>query len=204
MYYVIAAVLGYLMGNISSSYFFGKLFKNIDIRQHGSGNAGATNTFRVLGFKAGLIVFLLDVSKGILAALIGGWITGSLLGAVAAGCGAVIGHNWPFVLGFRGGKGIATSLGMMIAVFPKISVILFVLGVVIVFITRYVSLASITAAILFPVLLLIFREPVEALIVGIVVSALAIYSHRANIIRLLKGKENRIAFRLKSRKKVNQ
>ncbi len=195
MLYVFAVVAGYLIGNIASSYFAGRLLKNIDIREHGSGNAGATNTFRVLGFKAGLAVFACDVVKGIMAALIGGWITGSLIGAIIAGCAAVIGHNWPIVLGFKGGKGIATSLGMMIAIFPLISFILFILAVLIILITRYVSLASIVAALLFPVLLVVFREPVEVLFFGLAISALAIFRHRSNIVRLIKGKESRISFR---------
>lgn len=192
--YILAAVLGYLIGNIASSYFAGKLLKNIDIREHGSGNAGATNTFRVLGFKAGVIVFICDVIKGILAALIGGWLTGSEIGAIVAGGAAVVGHNWPVFLGFKGGKGIATTFGLLIAVFPIISIILFILCVSIIWITRYVSLASISAAILFPILLAAFRKPIEILLLGIILSLLALYRHRTNIIRLLNGKESKFAF----------
>lgn len=197
MRYVLAAVLGYFIGNIASSYFAGRL-KNIDIRQHGSGNAGATNAFRVLGFKAGMAVFACDVLKGILAVLIGSWITGgTFLGAVLGGCFAVAGHNWPILLGFKGGKGIATSLGMIIAVFPLISIILFVLALLVILVTRYVSLASISAALLLPVLLLLFQKPPDAFFFGLALSALAIFQHRKNIVRLIRGCENRISFRFK-------
>jgi glycerol-3-phosphate acyltransferase PlsY len=198
MHYVLAAILGYFVGNIASSYFAGRLLKNIDIRQHGSGNAGATNAFRVLGFKAGLAVFLCDVLKGVLAVLLGSWVTGgAFLGAVLGGCFAVAGHNWPVVLGFKGGKGIATSLGMVIAVFPIISVILFFLALLVILLTRYVSLASISAALLLPILLLLFQAPPVAFFFGLALSALAIFQHRKNIVRLVRGSENRITLRPK-------
>jgi len=168
--------------------------KNIDIREHGSGNAGATNTYRVLGLKAGIIVFVCDVVKGIAAALIGRWMTGTLLGGLLAGMGAVLGHDWPAVLKFRGGKGIATSFGLMIVLFPAISGILFVFGVGVVLLTRYVSLASISAAVLFPAMLAIFGQDREIILIGVLLSAIAVLRHRTNIAKLLKGEENRIRF----------
>jgi len=192
--YILAIAIGYLLGNFTASYFVGKKMKNIDIREHGSGNAGATNTYRMLGLKAGIIVFVCDVVKGIAAALIGRWMTGTLLGGLLAGMGAVLGHDWPAVLKFRGGKGIATSFGLMIVLFPAISGILFVFGVGVVLLTRYVSLASISAAVLFPAMLAIFGQDREIILIGVLLSAIAVLRHRTNIAKLLKGEENRIRF----------
>ncbi len=192
--YILAIVIGYVLGNFTASYIVGKKMKNIDIREHGSGNAGATNTFRVLGLKAGIIVFVCDVIKGMAAALIGRWMTGTLLGGLLAGMGAVIGHDWPVVLNFKGGKGIATSFGLMIVLFPAISGILFIFGVTVILITRYVSLASISAAVLFPAMLAIFGQDTEIILIGALLSAIAILRHRTNIAKLLKGEENRIRF----------
>ena len=128
-YYLLTVVIGYLVGNLSPSYIIGKISENIDIRDYGSGNAGTTNTIRVLGAKAGVIVFLCDVMKGALATLIGLWLTGGdQLGAVLSGGMAVIGHNWPVLLRFKGGKGIASSFGLILVMFPKIGLILFLIG----------------------------------------------------------------------------
>ena len=110
MWYILIAIIGYFLGNISSSYLVGKLMAKVDVREHGSGNLGATNVYRVLGFKAGAIVFLADTLKGLLATLIGLWIKGDV-GGLIGGIAAVAGHNWPFLLEFKGGKGIATSFG---------------------------------------------------------------------------------------------
>lgn len=192
--YILTAVIGYLVGNITTSYYVGKKLKNIDIRQHGSGNAGATNAFRVLGVKAGVAVFIIDVLKGIAAALIGRWLTGTELGGMLTGAAAVIGHNWPVFLSFKGGKGIATSFGLMIVLFPTVAGILFIAAVSIILITRYVSLASISAAILFPVLLAVFGKPVEITVLGVFLCLIALYRHKENIVRLIKGKENKFAF----------
>lgn len=192
--YILAIVISYLIGNFTASYFVGKKMKNIDIREHGSGNAGATNTYRVLGLKAGVIVFVSDVIKGMAAALIGQWMTGTLLGGLLAGMGAVAGHDWPVVLNFKGGKGIATSFGLMIVLFPAISGILFLFGVMVILLTRYVSLASISSAVLFPVLLAVFGQNTEIIFIGVILSAIAVLRHRTNIVKLLKGEENRIKF----------
>jgi glycerol-3-phosphate acyltransferase PlsY len=198
--YLLTAVIGYLIGNFASSYFLGKITKNIDIREHGSGNAGATNTFRVLGVKAGVIVFILDVLKGVLATLIGLWLTGNQLGAVLSGGMAVIGHNWPALLNFRGGKGIASSFGLILTMFPTIGLILFVIAAALIAATKYVSLGSIIAAILFPVLLVVFSQPPAIILVGTVLALIALYRHRENIKRLLKGKENKFSFSSKKKR----
>lgn len=196
--YILVIVIGYIMGNFASSYFVGKLLANIDIREHGSGNAGAANTFRVLGATAGAIVFVCDVLKGILATAIGLWITGSRAGAMLAGGMAVIGHNWPVFFRFKGGKGIATSFGLIIVLFPKIALILFAAVVPLMLITRYVSLGSITAAVLLPVLLVAYQEPPNIVLIGILLAVLAIFRHKDNLVRLWEGTENKISFKNRS------
>lgn len=191
MLYILIIVIGYLLGNISSSYLMGKLSRDIDVRQHGSGNLGATNVFRVLGLKEGSIVVLGDVLKGIAATLIGLWLKGEI-GGLIGGMAAVVGHNWPFLLGFKGGKGIATSLGTIIILFPFVSLILFVVWVLVFVISGYVSLASISAAGLLPILVMIFKPSWGNIIGTLLLGALAIYRHKANIFRLMNGTEKKI------------
>ncbi len=192
--YILAIILGYLIGNFATSYVAGKLIANIDIRNHGSGNAGATNTFRVLGPAAGTIVFIGDVLKGLLAALIGRWLTGTVAGGMLAGTFAVVGHNWPVMFNFKGGKGIASSFGLIMALFPKIGLILFVVVVTVILVSRYVSLGSITAAVLFPILLIIFGQPFRIVLIGLILCLMTLWRHTDNISRLRMGKENKISF----------
>jgi glycerol-3-phosphate acyltransferase PlsY len=192
--YILAIILGYLIGNFATSYVAGKLIANIDIRNHGSGNAGATNTFRVLGPAVGTIVFIGDVLKGLLAALIGRWLTGTVAGGMLAGTFAVVGHNWPVMFNFKGGKGIASSFGLIMALFPKIGLILFVVVVTVILVSRYVSLGSITAAVLFPILLIIFGQPFRIVLLGLILCLMALWRHTDNISRLRMGKENKISF----------
>ncbi|HZK34585.1 MAG TPA: glycerol-3-phosphate 1-O-acyltransferase PlsY [Bacillota bacterium] len=197
MIYVLAAVIGYAIGNFTASYFVGKGMKNIDIREHGSGNAGATNTLRVLGMKAGTIVFVSDVIKGIVAAHIGIWLIGTPTGGLVAGSFAVIGHNWPLVLNFKGGKGIATTFGLMLILFPEVAGIIIAIFVSVTLLTRYVSLASISCAITFPILLYVFKYPSQIILIGIFLAGLAVLRHKANITKLINGNENKIKFRKK-------
>jgi glycerol-3-phosphate acyltransferase PlsY len=148
--------------------------------------------------KAGIGVLLADFLKGMAATFIGLGIGGEI-GGMIGGMAAILGHNWPIFLEFRGGKGIATSLGLIFTLFPRIGVILVILGVIIIILTRYVSLASLIGSIIFPILISIFNYDLVYIIGSIVISGLAIYRHRSNISRLLKGKENKISFNLKSR-----
>lgn len=198
MKHFIIFILGYFIGTISSSYLIGKFAGNIDIRKHGSGNLGATNTLRVLGLKAGIGVLLADFLKGVAATLIGIWIGGEF-GGLMGGLGAIVGHNWPVFLGFKGGKGIATSLGLIFTLFPKIGAILVVCGIIIIAATRYVSLASLVGSIMFPILVAVFNYDLIYVIISIVIAVLAIYRHRSNIERLINGNENKINFNAKSR-----
>jgi len=191
MSYILALIVGYILGNISASFIVGKLTKNIDIRKFGSGNAGATNTLRVLGLKAGLLVFFVDILKGVAAVLLGRLVAGDA-GGMIAGAASVAGHIWPAFLSFKGGKGVATSFGVLVVLFPVVALILFAVSASLVAITRFMSLGSIAAAILLPILLLVIGYDWLYIIFGLVLAALIIYLHKSNISRLLAGKENKL------------
>lgn len=191
MNFILALIVGYLLGNISASFIVGKLTKNIDIRKFGSGNAGATNTLRILGLKAGLLVFFVDILKGVAAVLLGRLVAGDA-GGMIAGAASVAGHIWPAFLSFKGGKGVATSFGVLVVLFPLVALILFAVSASLVAITRFMSLGSIAAAILLPILLLVIGYDWLYIIFGLVLAALIIYLHKSNITRLLAGKENKL------------
>ncbi len=200
---LVILVLAYLIGSFPTSIIVGKLLRGIDIREHGSGNAGGTNVFRVLGWKPGLFVTLTDVLKGFIAAYwLPQWIAPAdahmPLLQLGAGVAAVLGHIWTIFAGFRGGKGVGTAAGMLLALFPQAVLYCAVIFGVVLLVTRYVSLSSISAAIMFPVVLTIFRYglqrevPLPLYLFGFLVAVLIVYTHRTNIGRLLKGTENRI------------
>jgi len=209
--YALVALIAYLLGSINFSIILSKLFAGIDIRMHGSGNAGATNMFRLLGAKAGALTFVFDVLKGVTAVFFGryiivGW--NDVLGAVLAGLFCVIGHMCPVFFGFKGGKGVSTALGMALMI--NVWVGLGLLGVfcVIVFLTRYVSLGSIVAAALFGVLMVVLNlDQPNALLIGIAgasTGALIVLAHRSNIQRLLSGMEKRIEFKRKKQQGIEE
>jgi glycerol-3-phosphate acyltransferase PlsY len=201
---LLAIFIAYLLGSIATSVWVGQVFYNKDVREYGSGNAGATNTFRVLGVKAGIPVLLIDVLKGWLAVKLP-----YLIEAVpnttdfqlVLGITAVIGHVFPVYVGFRGGKGIATLLGVLIGVHPEAAGLSMLSFLLIFLITRYVSLSSIIAAIGFPVWIVIFyREaPISLYMFAFTVAVLVVVTHKRNIERLLKGEESRANFRKKNK-----
>jgi len=193
--------MAYLIGSIPTSVWVSRYFFNIDIRDFGSGNAGATNTFRVLGVKAGSFVFLFDFLKGFVAVdlaylIMAGEMSNTALTNLQIGLGivAVLGHIFPIWANFRGGKGIATLFGMILAIQPTVALCLVGVFVVMLFTTRYVSLSSIAASVAFPILLLfIFREPVMLYkVFAIAAAVLVVLSHHKNIGRLVSGNENRV------------
>lgn len=198
---IICCLLAYLIGSISSAVFIGKTFYNTDVREHGSHNAGATNTFRVLGKKAGIIVLSMDLVKGALAVLLAYAIplpfesgTAQHLNLkVILGMLAVLGHVFPLFARFKGGKGIATLVGMMLAVHPSATLLCILLFLIILSITKYVSLGSMLGSLLFPLLLfLVFKETDSYLpYVGILIFGLVVLTHKKNIKRLLNGEENK-------------
>lgn len=194
--YIIIAVVAYLLGNISTSYIVAKRIAGVDIRTQGSGNAGSTNVLRTLGKRAGAMTFLGDVLKGVMAVLISEFaarlvgIDTLLAGYLAVIC-VVAGHNWPAVLGFRGGKGVATSLGAMLAVNPVITLMCLAVFILVVAITKYVSLGSVVGIGCSPIFMIMVKNK-DGLIVALFLTASVIYNHRANIKRLLNGTERKI------------
>jgi len=197
---IIAVFLGYLLGSIPTAYIFGRVLENLDIREHGSGNVGATNTFRVLGKGPGICVLVIDILKGVLAVVLIGRLFGvnGIWPFILLGLAAVAGHNWTIFLRFKGGKGIATSFGVLIGLvvqFPGLSAVLLacVAGWTVCFlISGYVSLSSLLAAVILPAAMVLTRQPPEFLILGGVFCVFIIYRHRSNIQRLLAGTESRV------------
>jgi acyl phosphate:glycerol-3-phosphate acyltransferase len=196
------AILAYLLGSIPSAVWVGQAFYGIDIRDYGSGNAGATNTFRVLGKQAGVGVLFMDVVKGFTAACLVNYLpevspilfkTRYINLQLLFGLSAVVGHLFPVFAGFKGGKGIATLFGMLIAIHYISALACLAIFVFILFATRFVSLSSISAAIMFPIQLIWIFKRHEPLFIafGICAALLVILTHRKNINRLLTGNENK-------------
>ncbi len=190
--YLLLFLMSYLLGAIPTAFIVGKMAKGIDIRQHGSGNIGTTNAFRVLGIKPALMVLVVDIIKGFLGVKLGFLLIGTEWAAIFGGISAVAGHNWPIYLRFKGGKGVATACGVIIALAPKVILLLILIWVVIIWITKYVSLASVIAAFSAPIAFLLFKQPVPYVIFSFIVAAFVIYRHRTNIQRLLKGQEAKV------------
>jgi len=197
---MMSIIISYLLGSISFSYFIAKIWMGIDIRNYGSGNAGATNVLRVLGTKPAIIALLGDALKGIIAVYLGK-LTGDESIMLLCGLAVVIGHNWPIFLKFKGGKGIATSLGVILTISPLSSLILIIIGVFIIYITRYVSLGSITSAIILPFIFYMLHKSGYYLVFALVLTFLALFRHRSNIQRLLSGKESKLGEKKTSRVK---
>ena len=204
IYSVSALILAYLFGSIPTAVWIGQAFYGIDVREYGSGNAGATNTFRVLGKKAGIAVMLLDIFKGYtatnLAYMIGLSVTGPQDSVqfvnyqLALGISAVMGHLFPVFAGFRGGKGIATLFGMILAVQSEAAMLCVLTFIIVLMITKYVSLSSILAGFTFPLsIIFIFQSPIRSVVLyGMSICILILVTHQKNIERLIKGKETKV------------
>lgn len=194
---ILAAVIGYLMGSLNSSLIVGK-FYGVDVRHHGSGNAGMTNTMRTIGKKAALFVLLGDAVKGILAFLAGYYICGGnpggLLGGMLAGTAAILGHVWPVFFGFKGGKGVLTTLAVVLMIDWPIALGLLGVFIIILLLTRYVSLGSVVAVFIFPIAAGVLGRSVEAIVFAAIIAVLIITRHHTNIQRLLKGTESKFSF----------
>lgn len=197
-------LLSYITGSIPTSIILGKIVKGIDIREHGSGNAGGTNVFRVLGWKPALIVVIIDIFKGWLPTAIYATVLFQRqpitdIGVIQILCGfaAVLGHTYTIFAGFRGGKGIGTLAGMLIAIYPITFPLCLIVFVITLIITGYVSLSSIFATTALPIILLILpifgvqQSTSSLLIFALLVPLFAIFTHRSNIARLRNGTENR-------------
>jgi len=207
LYTVLAAVLAYLLGSIPAAVWIGKRFHNIDVREHGSGNAGTTNTIRVLGWKTGIPVLLIDIAKGWLAAMLPVFFhladPGSALLTdlkIMTGVIAIIGHIFPLFAGLRGGKGVASVFGVFLALQPLLTLCCIGIFLVVLLITGIVSVSSMTAGIAFPVFLFLFFDSPSIIfkIFSILVSIALLITHRENIGRLMRGEEAKL---IKSGKK---
>lgn len=185
-------VLAYALGNFSPAYLFGKWFGGFDIRERGSGNAGATNVVREMGWRFGAIVFVLDILKGLGAVAVGYWLGGSQ-GIAAAAFGVVLGHDFPVLLNFRGGKGVAATTGILLSLFPLPTLIGIVTFVLVVVLTRMVSLGSLVFVTGMAAYTLISGQPAALAVAVVGIAVFAILRHRSNIERILKGTENLIS-----------
>ncbi len=192
MEHALTFLLGFLLGSIPSGYLVGRA-KGVDIRQHGSGNIGSTNVLRTLGKGPGYLVFACDALKGIASVLLAYRLFPGAgdLGAIAAAVGCILGHNYTPWLGFKGGKGMATSLGVLIALLPLVSALAFGFWVLVFLVTRYVSLASILASAALPVFAWLVLGVGTLFWFTLLIGVLAIVRHRTNIQRLLNGTESR-------------
>lgn len=203
--YIIVAIIAYLLGSISFSVIISKKMAGFDVREKGSGNAGSTNVLRTVGKKAAVLTLICDCLKGVLAILIA-YIAGNIVKDIdksllvqLAGIFVVIGHTFPVFFKFKGGKGVATSLGVLLMLNWQIGLICLVFALVLMALTRFVSLGSVAAAVLFPVLTVFIRTnylvPGNYIIFGIILAAFVIFNHRENVKRLLEGKENKLSFK---------
>ncbi|MCU0377034.1 MAG: glycerol-3-phosphate 1-O-acyltransferase PlsY [Bacteroidales bacterium] len=197
---VAALLLAYVAGSLPTAVWAGRIFHGIDIREHGSGNAGATNTIRVLGWKTGIPVLIIDLAKGLLAASLPVLLnsapedsTQMMAMKIACGMAAIIGHVFPVLAGFRGGKGVATTFGVLLALHPWLTLTCAGIFLLVLLISGYVSLSSMTAGIMFPILLMtLFSTPSMLFkIFSIVVAIALVLTHTKNIGRLIRGEEKR-------------
>lgn len=200
--------ISYIIGSIPTAYIFGRIFKGIDIRKFGSGNVGATNVLRSLGKKAALLVLVLDMLKGascviFVAEALSERITSLdlLTLRLMFGISSIFGHNWPLFLKFKGGKGVATTFGVMLALALRVSplryvFIILVLTWLIVFLsTRIVSLASVITAVMLPICMGVFKQPLVLMVFATLIAASIVLRHKSNLQRLFQGKEHRVHFR---------
>lgn len=193
---ILSIVIGYALGNISTGLIISKLGSGMDIRDAGSGNAGATNVLRTLGWMPSLLTFVGDALKGVLAALIGMWLCGQT-GIICGGLASIIGHNWPAAFGFKGGKGISTSFGVILVLQPYDAPWLLLVMAIALYFTKTVSIGSICAAATYAIInifqTMLSNAPV--FVFSVIVAAMAIFQHRANISRLIKHSENSLDFK---------
>ncbi|MBP7462635.1 MAG: glycerol-3-phosphate 1-O-acyltransferase PlsY [Candidatus Delongbacteria bacterium] len=194
-------IFPYLIGSIPTSVWIGRLVRGIDIREHGSGNAGATNTYRVLGRNCAVVVTLIDILKGFISVYgLSHWLTPDAsvdqiaLWRIGAGLAAMIGHIYPIWAGFRGGKGVLTAIGAILALTPQASLLAIAIGVALLLITHIVSIGSIIGGLAYPLMIFFFfpGDSSYYLVFGIVCFLIFVYTHRSNIRRLLNHQENKI------------
>ena len=187
-------ILSYFFGAIPSGVWIGKIFKNIDVRDYGSKNSGATNSYRVLGAKLGIAVLIIDVLKGFIPLYIASKFNLKYNDLVILGLVAILAHTFSCFISFKGGKGVATSLGVFLFLIPVITLILLVIFILVVYFTKYISLGSITAAFLLPIFTFFTHRDTYLFTLSVVIAIFVIYRHKTNISRLLSGTENKFKF----------
>ncbi len=191
----------YLLGSIPFGYIVGKLFKKVDIREYGSGNIGASNALRILGPSLASFVVIGDIGKGIFSIyLVQYFNIDNLLILTITGLAVICGHDWSLFLGFKGGKGIATTIGVVFAFNPIIALLAVTVWVIVIIITRYTSLSSIFALISIFVFTILFKQPYEYIVFGAIILVLGIFKHKENIERLKSKKERKIGEKIKIKK----
>ena len=188
----LACVVSYLIGSIPNGLIFGKLFWGVDLREYGSHNIGATNAWRTLGKGPGFLIFFLDFLKGVCGVYLGSLTDSSPTSLVLGGLMAIVGHSCSLFLRFKGGKGVATGLGVIAMLMPKTTILIFLLWFLLVYFTGYVSLGSVVAASFVPFLAWWGHEPEAYIVFGITAAIFVIYRHKTNIQRLLAGTESKI------------
>ena len=210
LWIILAITLSYLLGSIPTAYILVRLLKGIDIRKFGSGNVGATNALRVLGKTAGITVLVLDIIKGFVAVIfLGNLITTRInlpdeVLRIILGLSCISGHNWTIFLGFKGGKGMATTLGVLLGLAMKLPALKVILGLVILtwvivfMIIRIVSVSSVISAITLPIYMLVFKQSQVLILSGIILAIFIVIRHRSNLKRFFQGKEPRLTFKNKS------
>ena len=202
MKYTIIIIVSYLIGSFPSAYLMGRLIKNIDIRNFGSGNVGATNAFRVLGKKYGIITLLIDLLKGFIPVFVIKFIVSEnfLTYQIVSGFCLILGHIFTVFLKFKGGKGVATSAGFLIAVSPVPMFFTILVFLITLAATRYVSLGSIIAALTYPIFTYIWNQPLQLKILSVILALIIVVKHKSNIIRIINGVENKIPEIFKNKK----
>ena len=194
---VVLMIVAYILGSIPNALWIGKVFKGIDVRGHGSKNTGSTNAARVLGAKLGILTLILDISKGAIPTLIATMLLDSTISAILVGICAILGHSFSIFMKFKGGKAVATTVGVFIVLVPGAILLAAVIFFLVFGITRYVSLSSMIGAISLPIWIMIFYKNIPLTIFGMIIAILIIVRHKSNIQRLLNGTESKFSINKK-------
>lgn len=196
MNYIIILVLSYLIGAIPSGVWLGKFLRNIDVRNYGSKNSGATNCYRVMGAKIGILVLLSDILKGFIPLAIAGRYINNFNYLIFIGLIVILAHTYSCFIEFKGGKGVATSVGVFLYLSPYSILVLIFIFLLVFLIFRYVSLASIVSAIMLPILVFFLdtRKNLYLFLISLIIGVFVVYRHKSNIYRLIEGNENKFTF----------
>jgi acyl-phosphate glycerol 3-phosphate acyltransferase len=194
---VVLMIVAYILGSIPNALWIGKVFKGIDVREHGSKNTGSTNAARVLGAKLGILTLILDISKGAIPTLIATMLLDSSISVILVGICAILGHSFSIFMKFKGGKAVATTVGVFIVLVPGAILLAAVIFFLVFGITRYVSLSSMIGAISLPIWIILFYKNIPLTIFGIIIAILIIVRHKSNIQRLLNGTESKFSINKK-------